>query len=536
MLNNFVYDFAIVICLSTSAIASDSPWLSRWAEFSKDGSVSTALSESTLATDATRLLNRFAADASGLTVPRLKADALNASDFARYVRHGQPLVLSGFARGWPMADWTCDSIARDFGDEQVMLWDYGEGKFSDAKGKRLPKYMKLKTRQWFAGYDASPPPRVGASRLPERPVRPSYHWHPYTWFGGGSADDKDPSLRWHQNEPLATRASQERIKESYLFPQHLLPNSATNTRSFKDRIELFLGPPGSGADLHVDSVCEPILSVQICGHKHWWLAPMPPYNHSQREHTKQFWRTQASQGQSPPMWEVEVGPGDALLFPTGVAHHTEATGDGCSVSVSLQFRHPFAVQFIRDFASRLMFSAENSFCFVEVWSMFLTGYYRGFVRLQKAVQRKAKKRSLADDAVLAFVDSEIAAMFAAIDRDGGGDVSLREIKSHIQNEVQAMQQVDEELVEFDVEHEAEDWMACHDLDEDAKVSRSEYTQTLRELGSLYVRAQAEGACDEGCDTPLPATKNTKARRKHPVDAYPGAQFDRWQKRWGHTEL
>jgi len=186
---------------------------------------------------------------------------------------------------------------------------------------------------------------------------------------------------------------QRRIRDAYSFPERLLPNSMTNVRSFGERIEFFLGPPGSGADLHVDSICEPILSVQIQGRKKWWLLPMPPYEISTRESAKDFWR------QFPPnvssklpsaFWELDIGPGEALLFPAGVAHHTKVVGDVCSVSASLQFRHPFGVQFVRDFAQRLVFSKENSFCFVEVWSVFLTGYYRGLVRFHKAVRRRLR--------------------------------------------------------------------------------------------------------------------------------------------------
>ena len=98
-----------------------------------------------------------------------------------------------------------------------------------------------------------------------------------------------------------------------------------------------------------------------------------------------------------------------------------------------------------------------------------------------------------------------------------------------------MNQVDEELVEFDVALEAEDWMACHDLDDSGDVTRAEYTGTLERIGRYYVQAQAEGACDEGCDTDI-ATVTGKPR-KHPTEFYPGAGYDEHRgKRWGHNEL
>ena len=78
----------------------------------------------------------------------------------------------------------------------------------------------------------------------------------------------------------------------------------------------------------------------------------------------------------------------------------------------------------------------------------------------------------------------------------------------------------------------------HDLDDDGRVQLEGYVQTLTKLGDHFVQAQAEGACDEGCDTRLPAKKSSKRdakERRHPVDAYPGARFDRVRKRWGHHQ-
>lgn len=484
-----------------------------------------------------------AAAASGRRLPvRIPAGSLATGEFAHHVHRGQPLVLEDFAAGWAMANWTCESIADDFGEETVMRWGYGEREPQHSEAvdaKRSPKYIKLKNRGWFSGWPAAPPP---ASRLelPGPPLRPSYHWHPYTWYGG-SADEKEPSLRMHGNEPLASKAAQHRIKEAYSLHEHLFPRSNMNTRAFKERIEFFLGPPASGADLHIDNICEPILSVQVCGRKRWWLLAMPPYTATMRGSAKDFWRraapsatsNQSSNGSSSVVWEFDVAPGEALLFPPGFLHHTEAVGDGCSVSTSLQFRHPFAVRYIRDFAERLLFSKENSFCFVEVWSVFLTGYFRGLVRLQKAVQRRARANTGDADAVaVAFVEAEVSEMFRAIDADGSGAASRAEIARHLSAEERAMRLVDSELVEFDAELEATDWMSCHDLDEDGDVAWEEYRSTLLRIGEAFAQAQAEGACDEGCDTPLP--KPGSRRPPRPVDeSYPGAPFDRKQTRWGH---
>ena len=58
----------------------------------------------------------------------------------------------------------------------------------------------------------------------------------------------------------------------------------------KNRLEMFLGMPQSGARLHADSVCEPIFSVQLAGHKLWRLSPLPPYKRAMKTDTATYLR------------------------------------------------------------------------------------------------------------------------------------------------------------------------------------------------------------------------------------------------------
>jgi len=259
---------------------------------------------------------------------------------------------------------------------------------------------------------------------------------------------------------------------------------------------------------------------------------MPPYQSVTRRAAKDVLRRlEHKHGDlNLTIWEFEVGPGNALLFPPGFLHHTEAVGEGCSVSASLQFRHPFGVQYVRDYADRLLFSRENSFCFAEVWSVFLTGYFRGFARLQKQIRRRALAMPKKDAGVATIISGEVGRMFSAMDSDASGLITAAEIMSHLQAESAAMVAMDPELVEFDTDLEAEDWMACHDLDSDGVVSYEEYTKTLGRIAGFYVQAQAEGACDEGCDTPI---KRAGAKPEPVDETYPGAAFDRKQPHWNH---
>ena len=88
-------------------------------------------------------------------------------------------------------------------------------------------------------------------------------------------------------------------------------------------------------------------------------------------------------------------PGEAVFFPTSWLHETRnlngtdssSSGsglDGCSLSLSLQWRYPFPVGFIRDFAPRLVRAKETHFCF-EHWAPFITGDVDGIRRRARRV-------------------------------------------------------------------------------------------------------------------------------------------------------
>eukprot|EP01047_Picozoa_sp_COSAG01_P099699 COSAG01_NODE_29671_length_632_cov_1.243902_1_plen_172_part_01 len=90
-----------------------------------------------------------------------------------------------------------------------------------------------------------------------------------------------------------------------------------------------------------------------------------------------------------------LGPGEAVFFPTSWLHETHTLPPpppppgagaihshmpgGCSLSLSLQWRYPSPVGFIRDFGPRLMRASETHFCF-EHWAPFITGDVDGIRR------------------------------------------------------------------------------------------------------------------------------------------------------------
>ena len=45
---------------------------------------------------------------------------------SRYIRSGRPFIVTDMVEDWAMRDWDCESMRRDFGDEEIMPWNaYG---------------------------------------------------------------------------------------------------------------------------------------------------------------------------------------------------------------------------------------------------------------------------------------------------------------------------------------------------------------------------------------------------------------------------
>ena len=209
-------------------------------------------------------------------------------------------------------------------------------------------------------------------------------------------------------------------------------------------------------------------------------------------------------------------PGEAVFFPTSWLHETRnlngtdssSSGsglDGCSLSLSLQWRYPFPVGFIRDFAPRLVRAKETHFCF-EHWAPFITGDVDGVRRLAFPV---LSADASAQPAARRALRRTIRTQFSAMDGDGDGFVTLSEKTAHFERVWRTEMQAGA-LVEFEPSYEAADWLAFHDEkveasqamsdaevggDGDGRGSLAEWERSITHLVDEYVRARRQGAVD-----------------------------------------
>jgi hypothetical protein len=294
-------------------------------------------------------------------------------------------------------------------------------------------------------------------------------------------------------------------------------------------MEVFLGMPGAGARLHSDSVCEPIFSVQLSGRKRWRLSPLPPYQTAMGQTEASSYIAQRSEGAWEPTYDFVLEAGEAVFFPTSWMHETRSldlepddagdaddgagAGDSrCSLSLSLQWRYPSPVSFIRDFAPRLLRARETHFCF-EHWAPFITGNVDGVRKLAFPVMNAAMEGGQsAQREAEQQMRQRVRKMFATMDVNGDGFVTGPEKVAHFEN-VRRKETAAGALVEFEPEHEAADWIVFHDEviaagelapdaeevpaggDGDGRVSLAEWEGSVARLVDAYVIARQQGAVD-----------------------------------------
>ncbi len=487
---------------------------------------------------------------------------LGAEQAARYIRSGRPFIVTDMVEGWGMRDWNCESVRRDFGDEEMELWNaYGDNS--------QPAVVRLSDpwKQWLFPQEET---RDGAGESKARdqvdanetaaPSALSFHWYPLN--GGAGAWPSDPVFG-------SSPQSISKLQAGYDLPSFLPQKSRLNQRFCKDRMEVFFGMPGAGAKLHADSVCEPIFSVQLSGRKRWRLSPLPPYRRAMPA-TASDYISQRPEGAWEPTYDFVLEPGEAVFFPTSWLHETrnlpptttggdgesaagaswpgsqpgssgnaavegaddggqaataaagtegggsgESHDVGCSLSLSLQWRYPFPVGFIRDFAPRLLRARETHFCF-QHWAPFITGDVDGVRRLAFPVLEAAStgnQRKL-DDAGR-VMRRRIRDQFARMDADGDRFVTEHEKAADLK-EIRRAEQEAGALVEFEPGFEAADWISFHDeprpateesrpVDEesvwfaggdgDGRVSLQEWEDGITRLVHEYVTARQQGAVD-----------------------------------------
>mmetsp|Transcript_39888 Transcript_39888/g.124403 ORF Transcript_39888/g.124403 Transcript_39888/m.124403 type:complete len:398 (-) Transcript_39888:88-1281(-) len=264
----------------------------------------------------------------------LEDEDLTQELFNVLVTNGTTFVVHGTARNSGLFNWTCDSIRADpvfrgaeaklsyGGDGSVQLSSEWESNVVSTKvqdlDEKAPKtgslYFGIKDIQ-FA--DAESPPSWTTEMLEK--IREHTHLPVYM----------DYRNIWRTNH--------EGLSE--LESLHVSP-------------ELWLSPPGAGAQAHMDSHVSSTLSLQLSGRKRWRLS-QPPERTSVAQ-SPEFGDGEVYRRKPPwtPHYDFVLEEGDALFFPPGTVHETSNVGNQCATSVTYQFSVPMASRYYRSLIRR----------------------------------------------------------------------------------------------------------------------------------------------------------------------------------------
>ena len=104
--------------------------------------------------------------------------------------------------------------------------------------------------------------------------------------------------------------------------------------------EVWIAKKGAGAQAHVDGHCESTITIQLAGTKRWRLSPMPAGQPLRPSNVYEDGGPYRLAGGWNATIEVELRPGEALVFPPGTIHESVATSDECASSITHQFASP----------------------------------------------------------------------------------------------------------------------------------------------------------------------------------------------------
>lgn len=179
------------------------------------------------------------------------------------------------------------------------------------------------------------------------------------------------------------------------------------------------GSERSYGDGDQDTYCIPAVSLQLTGRKHWRLMPHPHVNMSRwapNSHDGGIYRTDLWQ----PAWEATVEQGEAIVFFPNIFHETQVPEEGnpeCTVATTFQFQLPVPARYFRAFLpthamSHLYYEGH---C-LDLWHSFAT------LQAPKAVRPTEDTKQ---------IQSQHAELFAALDGDGNGLLSLDELQDYL---------------------------------------------------------------------------------------------------------
>jgi len=259
--------------------------------------------------------------------------------FLEYMARHEPVVVTDVATNWAIKDkWTCEYLTEKYAEQDIILWvagDKSKTKFKDGWDKIHGKIED--------GLDGG-----------RDPTRAAFAWE----------------VVIEGYTKLPPKDYQELVMDRGNFDvPYFLPNSTLNMGMMLNRMEVFVGFPGSGAATHVDSICPYIFSTQLSGTKKWLLSPYPGVGEAFGGADELIDKDRENYS---PMYETVLQTGETLFFPPGFVHTTIGQ-EGCAVSTSFQFMDPYPASYVRNHLEILTHAEEVSACFRTDWNGFITG-------------------------------------------------------------------------------------------------------------------------------------------------------------------
>lgn len=358
--------------------------------------------------------------------------------FEYYTSRGIPVIVEdGFDTWKAKGVWSCDWFQKEYPDDMVEGWTYGDEAAQTGKKKK-------KFRMPFKELDVmGDERRITQDKItdPLNPTVMSWLWFPFE----PNRDENSPSSL--------------SIKKYYDVP-YFIPKTKVNRITVRNRFEAFFGKKDSGVQPHADDICQFIFSAQAAGQKRWRLTVPLGTNDLQRlnpdlDVQKEDYRDlQDRMLKEHPLYQFTLKAGDQVFFPPGMIHGTKVMSDECSMSLSLQFSDPSPVKYVSAWADQLQ---TLSGCWTDYWNYWTFGV--------AGLESDGSKEQNKEECLQLFVQFDIS-------KDGF--ISKREIATALKTNPTYMDALNDGDQFKDVRNDADSFIRLHDANGDNRVDAEEY--------------------------------------------------------------
>lgn len=367
--------------------------------------------------------------------PRLSS--ITTEQFAKFSAAGWPIIVTDVSRDWPMQNWTCESIGKQFPGRRMRA-EYMADIWSP-----LPDI----NNQLLGDVETWTSMNLSSDTYDPRFAKAAPRYAPFYWAVKDSEE--------HGEADLLEQIRHLTRKAYFMEPASL--------REMEITPEFWFSAPGAGAKAHIDPHCESSLSVQLSGTKTWRLSPMlnptdfTPEFADGAVYTKAFVDRHFDGKAWKPMFEFTLHPGEGLFFPPGFMHETKNVGEGCAASITYQYEVPFPARYFRKFMSRVYRSVSLDECHATL------GDIATLFQLSTTVAKTMLESGDRDAACLGAHD-----LGSGVDTDGNGVISLAEINGTL---TKGWQHGKNLIRDTDV-------LTFHDLNDDGTLTKTELVKSI----------------------------------------------------------